>query len=106
MKITIHALRRANIKCKIGHYRYVQSKFVNWLFSPTELKNAKNATILPRGGKTSIKITLPNGKNYESIAQCNLTDNFNHKIANQICLGRIKKQMEKDGIELEKLIKE
>lgn len=49
----------------------------------------------PRGGVTSCKITLPDGRETIGVAECSEKDNYSKKIGRDIALGRALAQLDK-----------
>lgn len=100
MQTIIHNLRKKGCKVRVGHWRYIKNPFIS-LMPPEEIKEIKikkqSDNIFAKGGRTKMEVTFPNAGTYASRAFCNLTDSFNRKIALNICLGRIRKQLEKAG---------
>jgi hypothetical protein len=90
----IHALRKEGYKIRIVHHRFTiwGQLFPAWEFQAKTLHQSPSG----KGGRTDIELTTPGGVNYTAAACCNLVDNFNHKLGNQICLGRIFKKIEND----------
>lgn len=77
---SIHQLRKSGYKVRVKHERILDDL----------------QTVSPRGGRTVIELTTPDQQTFKGEAMCNAkVDNFNKKIANQICLGRIFKQIKK-----------
>ena len=92
---TIHNLRLKGCKVRVGHWR-----FVNGILYPPRLvgsvkRQKRFKEIKSKGGKTEIELTFPGIETFSSYAKCRVDDNFNRKIGINICLGRIRKKLEK-----------
>ena len=48
--------------------------------------------IWPKGGKTVVSITNPEGSTFVETAYCSLSDNYRDQIGYAICMGRLAKQ--------------
>ena len=48
----------------------------------------------PRGGRTDVTVTTPQGTQLHAVADCSLADNFDRKRGLQIALGRALKHFE------------
>ena len=92
--VNIHKLRKEGWKIHIEHLRKVVGRDredgIIPLFArheiPTETRD-------PRGGITVVEIISPNGFSAEGQADCSLKENFNHKKANNIAIGRAMKKL-------------
>lgn len=85
---TIKSLRQKGYKVRVMHERIF--KDVMKFSGPSSELNA-------RGGKTTIEVTTPDKSitvSGESV--CSKDDNFDHKIGNQIALGRALAQLFKN----------
>jgi len=88
-KETIHSLRKKGYKVRVIHSRHIST-----MCGATEnYRKEEIECFQPRGGKTQIDVTTPAGETVTGISVCSLKDNFNHKTANQIALGRALKQL-------------
>lgn len=57
-----------------------------------------NPVVLPRGGRTTVKVTLPSGYTLTKHAQCSNLDNFNKRIGREVAMGRIAKEIQESGV--------
>lgn len=74
MIIDVEKLRRAGVKVRVKHYRRVSSSGTN-----------------PRGGKTVVEVTLPDGTALVGESKCSRKENFNKRLGVRIALGRAMK---------------
>ncbi len=88
---TIHELRKAGNKVRVTHYRYPVG--VNNELLPSFHLKDYGTLIAPKGGKTVIEVTTPEGLNFQSEATCSLKDAFNRKLGIIKCLGRLQKYL-------------
>jgi hypothetical protein len=81
---TIKELRQTGYKVRVNHER--NHKTIHKI-------NGTQTVVDARGGKTTIEVTTPNkAQTVVGQAVCSEEDNFNHKIGNQIALGRALQQ--------------
>lgn len=100
-KNLVHVLRSNGYKVSIKHFRpyEVRENYLLTKFDADELKGKGKPLILnQKGGKTVVKLILPDGKEYELEEKCSRNDNFNYKRGYFIPLMRILKQMKKEGV--------
>lgn len=71
---TVESLRKLGWKVRVRHFRREASSEIN-----------------PRGGKTIVEITLPDGRTICGSARCSRKENFNKRLGVQIALGRAMK---------------
>lgn len=67
----VEKLRKSGFKVRVKHYR---------LMSPYGIK--------PRGGKTVVEVTTPEGEGLTGMARCSRNENFNKRLGVRIALGR------------------
>jgi len=67
----VERLRKSGFKVRVKHYR---------LMNPCGIK--------PRGGKTVVEITTPEGESLVGMARCSRNENFNKRLGVRIALGR------------------
>ena len=85
---TIQTLRKQGYKVKVMHFR--NRKIIQRISGPEEVIDAL-------GGRTLIQLTNPEKTiTVCGEAICSLEDGFNHRIGNQIALGRAFKLMEEE----------
>ena len=91
MNHSIHQLRKQGYKIRVIHFR---------LPGPQPIQKLRESKTPPesKGGITRIELTTPDGKDYQAEAKCSKQDSFNRRIGNQICLGRIFKQIENSRV--------
>ncbi len=95
MQFTIKQLRQAGFKVRVIHQREFDSIYK----ISGEYKNLR-----ARGGRTTIQITTPDKQQtVTGVSLCSELDNFNHKIGNQIALGRALQQLK--NVDLSSLLK-
>lgn len=88
---TVANLRKQGFKVKVLHAR----NFEGWAeHGNGELKNEydirKQKLIFePKGGKTTVTVTDPNGLNYIGISRCSDKDGFNRRFGLVKALGRL-----------------
>lgn len=81
---TVEQLRKNNYRVRVLHERYSQS-------SPEVLvprKEIAKGEALGKGGRTTVEITTPEGKELTGVAKCHLNDSFNRRRALAIAVGR------------------
>lgn len=85
---------------KYSHGRRVKEQ--HGTFYRMKLRSWKDSdhTPEPRGGRTSVRLTLPNGEEVWGIAECSTRDNYSKKIGRDIALGRALAAAEKKYPEL------
>ena len=100
----INDLKNNGYNVKIKHFRYHDEDWRN--IPHKRLKNNQETYLMghnelagpcraPVGGKTVMEvINKTNGGKFVVSANCSLQDQFDRKKSIQICLGRLKKQME------------
>jgi hypothetical protein len=71
MMSDVERLRKSGFKVRVKHYR---------LMNPCGIK--------PRGGKTVVEITTPEGESLVGMARCSRNENFNKRLGVRIALGR------------------
>lgn len=59
-----------------------------------------SADVLPHGGRTTCKLTFPDGTEIWGVAECSGRDQYNKKIGRDISLGRALKQAERKDMGL------
>jgi len=69
-------------------------------FRHERLTHGPTGALLPRGGSTECKLTLPDGSEVVAYAECLLIDNYSKKIGRDISLGRALVQAEQKHPEL------
>ena|ERR1017187_428271 len=80
-------------KVRVTHYRAFQNS-LDPLLTLKQIRNLKiQDKIAAKGGKTVIEMTTKDGQEFKAEAKCNPKDTFNRKLALQIALGRITKDM-------------
>lgn len=67
----VERLRKSGFKVRVKHYR---------LMNPCGIK--------PRGGKTVVEVTTPEGESLVGMARCSRNENFNKRLGVRIALGR------------------
>jgi hypothetical protein len=67
----VEALRKGGFKVRVRHSRRMNPTGIN-----------------PRGGKTVVNLTTPNGIELEGVAVCSRKENFNKRLGVRIALGR------------------
>lgn len=83
---TVKSLRQKGYKVRVIHTR--SKRFFQKMDGIAEIIEAK-------GGNTRIELTNPNKTiTVTAVAKCSNEDSFNHKIGNQIALGRAIKLLE------------
>ena len=79
MMNTIAQLRRSGYKVRVLHSR-------------PKMAIQKIGGVMteynPKGGKTTIEITTPDGRDAVGFAECSTKDSWNRRLGNQIALGR------------------
>lgn len=87
--LTPKQLRQTGFKTSVCHFRYLNGD--SFLY-PRQYLVVENATrdINPRGGKTLVTVTTPEGKSYSGAAVCSREDNFCYRRGVSIALGRLK----------------
>lgn len=102
MNTTIKSLRNSGYKVRVLHDRYLaptkigQAVPKNKLSHLTEARK-KGLEVAPKGGKTVIEVTAPQGsgilpETVTGVAECNLVDNYCKRTGINIALGRAMKQ--------------
>lgn len=99
--MTIQQLRKSGHKIRVTHYRWVEFAYQehdnSWFDLTKELVRKCDlefllkeniARLLPRGGKTVIEITDPNGKDFKLESKCSPLDNFCYKEGVKQCLRK------------------
>ena len=89
--MTIHSLRKAGNKVRVTHFRMTLDGRLQprRLFTNDSVKTkGHNPYLTPKGGKTLIEITTPDGLELVGEAHCSLEDNFNRKYGINKALGR------------------
>lgn len=74
---TVESLRKLGWKVRVRHFRREAKSEIN-----------------PRGGKTIVEITLPDGRTLCGFARCSRKENFNKRLGVEIALGRAMKFVE------------
>ena len=89
---TIYNLRKEmKFKCRLTHKRYLKS---GELMSMYDIRQKKLQNLIhPMGGFSYLEVTTPKGNNYTISSYCNKKDSFNHKIALNILVGRLMKEI-------------
>jgi hypothetical protein len=85
---SIKELRQNGYKVRVHHHRDVTYQ---------QRIDGSVAIFSPKGGRTNIEISTPDGKNYAGSSLCSSQDSWNRKLGNQIALGRAVSQMLLDG---------
>jgi hypothetical protein len=91
-KITVKSLRQRGYNVKISHFRYLGDKFKSHdLTSYHHIRTEKwQDRINPHGGLTTVQVCDANNNPlWETEARCSKEDNFNRKVALNICMGRL-----------------
>ena len=81
---TIKELRQSGNKVRVLHTR-------NILYQQKIDGSVK--VFSPKGGKTTIEITTPDGKNVIGHSKCSEKETWNRKLGNSIALGRALTQL-------------
>lgn len=76
---TIAQLRREGYKVRVLHNRPIQ--YIQKIDGGVKVFS-------PKGGKTIIEITTPDGRDVVGESMCSNKDSWNRKFGNQIALGR------------------
>jgi hypothetical protein len=93
----VQKLKSSGIKCKVEHYRWVIKNLDDHELSHVTQQNLKEFTFIEsNGGQTKVYLTFPDGKNYESCANCSLLDTYCRRTGIQICVNRIMAQRKLD----------
>lgn len=94
----VQELRKNGWKIRIAHLRitegykgYVSRRDFEDGVPYPDCKSWAGA-VSPRGGKTLVTVTSPEGQTVEISAQCNEKDNYNRRRGVQIALGRALKK--------------
>jgi len=92
---TIYQLRQNGYKARLTYRRYVRfdngdhiETFTSFQIKQLQ-KEGRQLTVLPTGGELFLEITSPQGETIFSSCKCRKNENFNKRIAHNICLGRI-----------------
>jgi hypothetical protein len=96
MSNTVCKLRRAGYKVKVSHLRvHIKDKAkknirkIKEFFHKSEFEDIK--LLWPRGGKTVVEITTPDGKQFKEEVPCSPHDGYNKSIGLSIALGHVLK---------------
>jgi len=110
--LSVHFLRQNKYKVRVLHFRLhkVIDNFdtlstKNVLFSPKELElykmnngiNRVSKQPLVKGGKLTLEIATPDGKEYTIETICSKKDCYQRRRAVQIALGRFRKILESEN---------
>lgn len=87
---TVEQLRKSGHKVQIHHFRVH-----NGMENPADMLKKAGVMPSPKGGKTEVKVKLPDGKEVFGVAKCSLVDCFNKKLGVRIALGRLEEHNEK-----------
>jgi hypothetical protein len=79
---TVQSLRKAGNKVRVIHYRAVSKRKL------LPAKEVDPTILKPKGGKTVVDITTPDGKELTGEAVCSNKDSFNRKMGLAIAVGR------------------
>lgn len=102
---TVEQLRKNGYKVRVMHERFQFQPWVKLSHPPKDYSpwgplrpqfELKPPVRAQKGGRTTIEITAPNGKNYSGVALCSKEDSFDRKKGVKICLGRIAKKIEEE----------
>ena len=72
--MTIHDLRKAGYKVRVLHFRNDHDSILGEFH--------------PKGGRTVVQITTPDGQNLEGRANCSKKERYNKRVGVQVALGR------------------
>lgn len=109
-KNLVYKLRKQHrVKVGVRHYRYVIRKdadvkngeYSGELHLENVTKDNKNqfSHIDGFGGITTVRLTFPDGKNYEMESRCRSGEAFVKRLGIAICVGRILKKRKQEGID-------
>lgn len=84
MSKQISLLRQLGCRVYVGHQRVQRNRWIQ----VNEITKVLAPTILPKGGKTFVEITMPNGETFAGEAICSKSDCYNKKRGLAIALGR------------------
>lgn len=105
---TIASLREKGYRVRVYHYRVengilnrykakkIQYNYKEFLRPQHDIAGCYRS---PVGGKTSIRVTSPDGRESVGVAVCSIKDQFNRKIANEIALKRALEILDKIPLE-------
>src|SRR6266498_4100904 len=97
--MNVHELRQNGCKVFIRHWRYREgerpalNKNRPELLIPNKEIKVQKRKVFPRGGKTAVLIKFPSKTESRSETLCSVTDNFSYKRGVDICLGRLKTEI-------------
>jgi hypothetical protein len=90
-RMNINQLRDAGYKVRVHHLRNFKGHEGLYTRHDFEVQFSKalySKLISPRGGKTVVELTLPNGTDVTDSAVCSMKDQYNRKLGLKIALGR------------------
>lgn len=83
---TVASLRKSGFKVKVHHERY---NIDGVLLPRFQFSQYGCKRISPLGGKTTVYVTTPEGKDYLGISICSKKDSFNRKFGLMKALWRL-----------------
>lgn len=91
----VKTLRLAGCKVKVNHWRFydvpVMGGVQRELFLQGEGMDVPDGLKpLPRGGRTNVTVTMPNGVTYRGAAECSDKDNYCKRSGVAYCLDRLR----------------
>lgn len=93
MNITVKALRAKNYKVRVSHLRThindINKKKIKNYYHKRQFED-KNL-IYPKGGKTLVEVTTPDGKQLIEQVICSINDTYQKSVGLSIALGRLVK---------------
>jgi hypothetical protein len=94
--MTVKQLRNIGCKVKIQHYRFVSYNAFHLTGKKGYLigkllpeKDVDGKERFPRGGKTTMEVTTPQGRTFITETNCSKSDGFCRRRGVQICLERL-----------------
>lgn len=86
---TVQELRSQGYRVRVSHFRY-PAPGIGWNEEPLpqSVLRENGFEFEPRGGRTEIEVTTPDGQTFSGVAKCHPKDNFNKRIAVTKALNR------------------
>lgn len=89
MSNQISKLRQLGCRVFVNHKRISRNRWIQI----NEITKVLSPMVLPKGGKTVVEITTPDGQAFTGEAVCSKSDCYNKKRGLAIALGRAIKQV-------------